>query len=168
MILPDRPEREQLTNLMAPDYFAGELKAGRTFPEIFDGVATLPGIELIHRFDPERELEYGCIDFVFGLVRGDKWYSEESHLRKEVEQDPYKVLIPRGYREVVLPKSGDIVGYRMFCLPEDGRWFRHWGMYLGEEVIAKLGKWGPLVRHKLWMIPKFWGDEATFFTPPNL
>jgi len=129
-------------------------------PELFaqNTLAKLPhGLRVVALPPPEKE-NYNCFIFALHLDK-DKQIIQES--KGFIHSSFFEVLLDKGELEMVQkPAEGDIVCYRN---PKkfDSE-ITHAGIVQAEGVIISKWSWGPIIQHKIFDVPDFYGDEIFY------
>lgn len=112
-------------------------------------------IEVIE-FPPEESRNYNCFIYVLGLqnepeiLRETKGFIYSSFIEKLLEE---KELV-----KVEYPRSGDIIFYRNY----DGL-ITHAGKIAEDDFIISKWSWGPVLKHRIFDVPDFYGDEISYY-----
>lgn len=120
--------------------------------------ALLPSELEILEPPPTKKQNYNCFLYALGLHSSKK-------ILKESKGFIYSAFIERLLDEGCLketrrPKSGDIVLYRN--PRESGQEFTHAGIRDRQGLIISKWSWGPLIKHRIFDVPSFYGSKTMF------
>ena len=135
-----------------------------------NGIAFLPGLQMIEERNFRSDVHFRCAEFVFGDVRQEGWAQLGWTVKTTPTfwRFPFAFLHMANYELVREPEPGDIVGYGGVHMGEP--WMEHYGIYsVNGEVLSKFGR-GPIVAHHLDLIASspekekgHWGDRYWLF-----
>ena len=130
---------------------------------VYDIIGELDGITILERREREkdRENQYRCHKYTFGVVKKEPWVLAGFFTKKHrLWTDTLKFLGEKGYDEVVQPENGDIVAYT--CNNGNGTMTGHFGIYEDGKVTSKFNV-GHIFVHEIHMVPASYGNSVTYF-----
>jgi len=121
-------------------------------------LAKLPPEITVLANPPREEDNYNCFIYVFGLsadkevIRETKGFIYSSFFQKLIEK--HEILITEK------PEKGDIILYKN---PKQfGDEITHTGIFQDNDVVISKWSWGPIIRHKIFDVPDFYGSDILF------
>lgn len=143
----------------------------------FDQVGQLPGFSIVEQRNPWEDTDnnYQCAQYVFEKRMSDG-FAHDYHLPRDFILNGSKYLRGEGFIEVEHPEPYDVVGYAQttkeldlgelaFLLIAGAKFpiFRHWGIYVGGDMVESKFSVGHVYRHPLELVPVRYGTQVCFF-----
>lgn len=122
-----------------------------------EAFSDIEGISIVEERDREKDVNYGCAEFVFRDCLNLPWRSVRSN--KSFWEDALGALEKRGFYSPKTPKKGDVVVYG--CLRKGNYQVRHFGHYDGEKVKSKFGR-SHVFEHEVNALSAKYGTGAIF------
>ena len=106
---------------------------------------------------PQKENNYNCFTFTFGLKDDPEFLGGKNPIQQEFVKHLImkNILLP-----VSEPASGDFVFYK-----NDAGKVTHSGIFESTDQVISKWMWGPIIRHGLKEVPLSFGDVELFFEP---
>jgi hypothetical protein len=121
-------------------------------------LAKLP-IEITILENPPREEDnYNCFIYALGLstnkevIRETKGFIYCSFFQKLIEKNELSITTK--------PEKGDIIVYRN--IKQFGDEITHVGIFQDDNTIVSKWSWGPIIKHKIFDVPDFYGSDILF------
>ncbi|MDP3956830.1 MAG: hypothetical protein Q8P97_02440 [bacterium] len=127
-------------------------------PDLFqkNTLSIIPkGIEVLE-LPPEENRNYNCFIYVLGLqneleiLQETKGFIYNSFIEKLLEKGEFS--------DVEDPSNGDIIFYRN----QDGI-ITHAGKIIENNFIVSKWSWGPVLRHRVFDVPDFYGNNISYY-----
>lgn len=107
---------------------------------------------------PEEDGNYNCFIYVLGL-HNDREIIKET--KGFIYSNFFQTLIDKGELKLIsAPQSGDIIIYRNS--KKFGSEITHSGIVQENGTIISKWSWGPIIEHKIFDVPNFYGDEIQY------
>jgi hypothetical protein len=136
--------------------------------QIAYSMAEVDGIELIEPGDYGQHARYRCVQYAFGVCKGEPWAIpyEDDWVHSDLWHHPLAFLAKNGYLPVDTPQPDDVAAYTCSSqeeLQEGWGSFEHFGIVQEDGLIVSKIAQGPVVRHRLELVPTSFGNTVYFF-----
>lgn len=129
-------------------------------PELFNEktLAKLSKELEILAIPPSSEENYNCFIYALGFA-GDKKFIAEHH--GFIYDTFFQKLIKEKLLEYInKPEKGDYILYQ--DLKNYPNMITHIGVICNDDMIISKWAWGPTIKHKLFDVPKSYGDDVSY------
>lgn len=130
-------------------------------PELFNKntLSILPAELKIIESVPSEEINYNCFVYVLGLqnyskLLGNKGWKFTRNLGFVFDEMIKKFILSK----IDLPIKGSLIVYR-----DNKNSISHVGLMKNSDTVISKWSWGPLLEHKVFDVPKDYGDVVEFY-----